>query len=427
MIIAWILAGTAAWAAPQKLSTLVQMAEPRQLEWQEAITARKKAEENIYVQRSKFLPDLSLNSSYDYDWQKQSRNQESVGSSASILSSWSIYDNGTSLREYEIGKLELLRAREDEHAAREEAAYGILTRYAQYLLTRREHEINERKLGMLRNQYRLVERQFRQGQKTRRDYQRLQAELERAQLNLMRLSDGINDSFQELVRFVGDPSLLPSIETLELMKTDNLLAALLKKAGSTAPDERAPTVKSAKANLDIQKVRVREARTGLWPQINLNAEAGYGSDGFARTGERWSDNERVFAAAGVQFKWTLFDWWGKPATYHSALFDSKFAEQSYDQALLNLRTDFEKQRRQIERQRRSLQVVRDIFAIERKTYSDIEDEYRDGRASYLDLITSLDRQAQAETDLEQEINQYILVLAQTMKLSGDLYAAIASL
>jgi outer membrane protein TolC len=419
------LAGNEAGADVLKLPDLIRGAQERQLQWRTAETARRKAEESVTVGRAKFLPDLALKSTYSYDWQQGAQDDETVGSTAAILSSWSIFDNGTSLRDYSISKLELAKSKFDERAARDDVTFEILSRYSRHLLLRRQKDITERKLAMLQTQYRTTERQFRQGLKTRRDYQRLQAELERARLNLLRLNDQVNDSFLELVRYVGRPDLISRMSDLEIVKSEGLLSSLQKTAKQSMNFSQAPQVESAKAQLEVARIRAREARAPLWPMINLAAELGYGSSDFAGTGQRWSDQERVFGSAQVQLHWTIFDWGGRSSGYRKAILDENLAEVSFDQTVLNVRAAFETQVRQSERQKKTTDVVRELFAVERKTFLDIQNEYREGRASYLDLITSLDRQAQAE--IEQEVNAYLLVLADTLKLSGNLYDAIVGL
>lgn len=414
-------------AASLRLAELVREAHLNQLQMKSAQASRLKAEESVIRERSSLLPDLGLRSSYSYDWQRGFQDQDSVGSSAAVLSTWSIFDNGKSLRNFEISKLESRKQQFDERTVREEVTYGLLRRYAQHLLVRRQREITELKLNMLQNQYRNTQRQYRQGLKTRRDYQRLQAELERSRLNLLRYADQVQDTFIELVRYLGRPELTRNLGDLEILRSESLLNSLQKKSTREFDVKDAPEVRSAELQVEIQKVQSRQSRAPLWPEVNLSARLGYGSDNFARTDQRWSDQERTFSGAEVQLNWTLFDWGGRSSVYRSALIDERLAEQVYHQAVLNARAALATQTRQSDRQKKTLEVVRQIFSIERKTFLDIENEYRDGRASYLDLITSLDRQAQAETELEQEINAYLLILAENLKLSGDLYDAVTDL
>lgn len=414
------------WGAPVALQDLLRIAETQQVDWRQASANLSKAKEGLTLRRSKFLPSLGLASSFNYDNQTTIVDNENVTSSAFLQSTWSLYDNGTSFRNYRISALELKKAEADQTVARDKVSFEILSRYTQHLLVRRQREITERKLLMLQNQYRTTERQFRQGLKTVRDYQRLQTDLERARLSLLRLDDQTRDTFEELQRYLGRPDLLSSPEQLAIVKAADLLSLFLQKTSNFAfAAEQVPEVKSAGYTAETLKIKVREAAAPLWPTVNLSASAGYGSDGFTQPGERWQDNERFFTNGQLKLAWTLFDWGGNHSQYRAAIIDESLADLNFRQAKVNAQTNFSRELRQAERQKKSLLVTRSIFEIERKTYLNIESEYRDGRAAYLDLINSLDRQAQAEIDLEQETTSYALVLAESLKLMGGLYESLA--
>lgn len=412
-------------AAPVGLRDLIQAAQSSQIDWQKAETNYFKAKEGVTTERSKLLPDLGLTSTYSYDVQKNIRNQDSVGSSAAITSNWSIWDNGESWRTYQKQLLTLQKAAVDQIAAQDKLTFEILSRYIQHLLARRQREVAERKLKLLQVQFRITERQYRQGLKAVSDFQRLQTEVNRAQLELSRLEDLIQDTFEELQRYIGRKELLVSAEQLEIVKSEDLLDLLLPKVKGRSFDvQQALDVRSATFANQIQKIATKDARAPLWPRIDLSTNAGYGSDSFAGRGQSWRDHDRFFSTSQVQFNWTLFDWGGNASAYRSSILDERLSELGERQAVIDAEASHSKQTRQSTRQEKSLAISRSIFEIERKTYTNIEAEYREGRAQYLDLIKSLDSQAQSEIDLEQNITSYALVLAESLKLTGGLYAAL---
>lgn len=411
-----------AWSAVT-LGQLVQDAQENQTDWQRAQVESKKAEGNVTLERSKFLPDLSLRSSYGYDWQQTAEDVENVNSSAALVTNWSLYDNGTSFRNFKIRTLERTKGRVNELKTRDDVSYEILTRYIQHSFSRRQRDITKQKLSLLEIQHRTTERQFRQGMKTRRDYQRLQSEVARAKLNLMRLEDQTRDSFEEFIRYLGNPSSLTNEDQLTISNSETLVESLKKRMTSFQFTESSTlAAQIARLDLDIQKIKTRELHSTLWPQLSLQTEAGYGSDNFARSSQSWSDQERFFAGAQAKLTWSLFDWRGRASQYRNAILDEKLSELRYKQSVLDNKIAFQKNDRQVVRQEQSLKVMRNIYDIERRTYIDIENEYREGKATYLDLITSLDRQTQAQIDLEQELNSYLLVLADILRNSGELYA-----
>src|SRR5690606_38686344 len=100
---------------------------------------------------------------------------------------------------------------------------------------------------------------------------------------------------------------------------------------------------------------------------------------------------------------------------------------TYRQTLLNLRTQIADYENDISRQKKTIELLSEILNVEEKTYQDIENEYREGRATYLDLVTSLDRRNQIRLDLVEETRSYLLSVAELMKLSGNLYDAVSKI
>jgi outer membrane protein TolC len=416
---------TPSFSATVGLRDLIQAAQSSQVDWLQAETNFFKAKEGVTIQRSKFLPDLGLSSTYSYSFQENIPDQEAVASSAAITSSWSLWDNGATWRAYKIQLLKLEKASVDQIAARDKMTFEILTKYSQHILARRQREIAERKLKLLQVQFKITERQYRQGLKPISDYQRLQTEVDRARLELSRLEDTTKDTFEELQRYAGKRELIPATDALEIVKGEELLDIFLAQVKTkTFNVDQSTDVRSAQLDVEIEKLNTQGSRAALWPGIDLSAKAGYGSNNFAEHGQRWSDYDRFFSTAQGKLSWTLFNWGGNTSDFRSHILEERMIELKHRQAMLNAETNFSKQFRQATRQEKSLLISRTIFEIERKTYINIESAYRDGHAQYLDLIKSLDSQAQAELDLEQSINSYALILAESLKLTGGLYAAL---
>lgn len=415
-------------ASPMGLKEIIGHSRQSQVDWQKAVIELKKAEESVTHGRSKFLPDLALSSRLSRDWQSEAMETEKTGSNASVLSSWSIYDNGTSFRNYRMRLLEFNKAKAQERVVRENVSFEILSRYLNHFFVRRKKEINEQKLGLLKNHHRIIERQFRQGLKTRTDYKRLEGELERAKLNLMRLEDQVTDSFEEIRRFAGDSLRLDSFQQLKTLEPQDFLDKLLKRDRAAEFNARqAPAALVSAQEIEINKIKTRETNASLWPRLNLSAEVGYGSQNFVDSKTNWNDGERVFGLAQLQLTWTLWDWGGRPSLHRQAILDERYSETSYNQNLLDLKTKYSRLQRQSERQAITVKVTRDIYTIEAKTFQDIESEYRQGRATYLDLITSLDRRIQTQLELEEELNSYLLSTAEKLQIRGKLYEACMEL
>ncbi|MGE0764396.1 MAG: TolC family protein [Bdellovibrionales bacterium] len=421
-----------AWAATDGLvgmRSLLSWAKESQVDWREATYAREKAGMSVTSARSVFLPDLGLRSTYTYDWQLDDAKSDSVSSEAMIVSTWSLYDNGTSFRTFRIRNLELEKAKLQETTAHNSVSYEVFDRYLRHLLARRQKEITTGKLNLLVGQYRLTQQQYRQGLKTRRDYQRLESETERARLNLLRQENSEKDSFDELKRYLGvSGAALTSMEKLKIVPVASFLPAMQRMRDfNKIKKDQVLTVRTAELDKDVRRLQSLQADTPLWPMVDLNGQVGYGSQSFAGFGESWRDQDRFYGQGLVQFSWNLWDWGGRRSTARAAQLDERLSHLRFDQSRLNADAEFERLLRDYLRLEKSLAVVRKVHSIELSTFRDIEVEYREGRASYLDLITSLDRRSQAELDVEQETVAMLLNMSQLLRMTGDLYEACLQL
>lgn len=409
-------------AKSDAFSAIIRRAAETQIDWLAAKTELEKARLQENVTRSSFLPDLRLESSFSYDYQTSARNQESVGSRAGIESKWTIYDNGASWREFKIKKLNTQLAKIQEQSVRDRVVFESLNRFSSAWIARRRREITERRLALLNSQFSLTETQFRQGLKARRDFQRLKSETQRARLDLERQSNLEKDTLEELQRFLGLRDAL-SWGALGEFSAEQTLTQL--RAPQLPKDQgKALGVLSAQVQTEISQITLNQTKATLWPELSFGVGAAYGSDDFTSRGTSWSDQERFSTQANIGLSWMLWDWMGRRSSNQQNVLGLKLSHKKMDQSQIDFLNSLGKLERERLRLEKSVGLVRDIYNIELSTFKDIESEYREGRASYLDLISSLDRRTQAELDLEQETQRAILNLAEYYQLSGDLYATI---
>lgn len=410
---------TPAPLSPRALPDLIRLAEQSQVDLARVRFSTEQARLEVVSGRSALLPDLKLESSLGRDYQTSTRGQDSTSSSAAIRSRWSLYDNGVSWTNYQIDRLQADLARAKEQKVRDEIVLNILNRYSAAWVARRQKEITTQRLKLLQAQHLITERQFRQGLKARGDYQRLQSELQRAKLSLERQTNDEIGRLEELGRYLGF-SLALGWDQLSPFPARDLL-----KRFSTPPLPRADAALSvvlASKEVEISQSQTKLTHRQLWPELSLSLSAGYGSDDFVNSSQSWSAQERWSADGRLELDWTLWDWQSRRSQHQKTELSSQLSQRQLEQAQLDHQTTLARLQREKRRLAESIQLVQEIYQIELKTFRDIEAEYREGKASYLDLISSLDRRTQAELDFEEESNAAVLNAAEILHLYGELYA-----
>lgn len=401
------------------LAGLIQLAEHGQVDLVAARVSTEQARLETVSGRSALLPDLKLESSLGRDYQTSARDQESTSSAAALRSRWSVYDNGVSWTNYHIDRLQADLARTKELKTRDEIVLNILNRYSSAWIARRRKEITIQRLKLLQAQHLITERQFRQGLKARGDYQRLQSELQRAKLSLERQGNEELGRLEELGRFLGfstaiNWSQLTAFPAIELLKRFS--------TATIPPPDSALSVVLASKDVEIKVSQARLTHRQLWPELSVSLSAAYGSNDFVRSDQTWSDQERWSADGRLELDWTLWDWQDRRSQHQKTELENQLSRRRLEQANLDHQTTLSRLQREKRRLNESIQLVQEIYQIELKTFRDIEGEYREGKASYLDLISSLDRRTQAELDFEEESSLAVLNAAEILHLFGELYA-----
>jgi len=413
-----VFAGCQANAESLGLGDLIELADKSNLGRVEGRLGLQKSESEVTRARSAFLPRLLVESEAGYG-----SRSEAWTSEASLVLRQNFYDGGRSWSEFRRAAVSRDRARFEEQRARGSLALAVLRAYADSSRLERNRVASRRKLELLEGQFELSRRQYRQGRKTQRDYQLLEAELERSRLELESLDARIFSSYRELEKIVGSADAAFDATKIEMLTAEKILS--LKSWSSPVaydPSTESLELKAQALSVEDRKLALDLARRQYWPVLDLSASASYGSTDFVGPlSEGWSANAGTNLGAALRVTWTLWDWGGVPAQVASAKADALVEERRYEQKKLELVNDYRSLGENLKRQLRVLELQKKIRGLERNSFRNIEKEYREGRSSYLDLITALERDIQAELSFENEAFSYFVSLAEVLELKGNLY------
>jgi outer membrane protein TolC len=383
----------------------------------EARTKREKAALAEREALAGLLPTLSLEGSAD----------TTVTSQAGIFLRQPIYANGSRLRALKIAGRERERLELLEKQALENLSLELLRAFVSASSLARSKAATERRRSLLETQFDLMSRQYRQGLKTRRDFQRLETERERVQLQILRSAENLNEAFQAIEVLVGDPTLELGEANLKLLRAEDLTTrgSWPNTPSSFDPSKENLELRSLALAVEIAELQVAEARREYWPQLFADATLTYGSSGFlGRDRQSWGAQDDFRSFAGLTLKWTLWDWGATQSRVGKARLESAAESRRESQRVLALENSFSRLLAKAQRQERAVTVQRKIRDMENEIFVDMNKEYREGRAGYLDLITTLDRSVQADLDYENEAFDAFSATAELLSLKGALHEAI---
>jgi outer membrane protein TolC len=411
-------------AAPLSIREALELAESHNLSYFQKKSSKESADLDITVSRSPLLPKLLVESSADYLRPTSSKQSSTWKSDVSLVLRQSLYDGGQAWAQLSRSQITRDRVTLEEKAARESLGLDLIKIFVDCSRSERRLSLAQRKLKILETQKDLVSRQYRQGLKMQQDYQLLEAEFERAQLEVDRQETDLFAAYRQLEILIGNPDLHVGPSDLKTFTGQSILT--LK---DWRPLEQS---KSALANYDVRiaELSVQEkdidldlARKQYWPVLTAQAALGYP---FYQSPET-KRSQSYETTVGLNLSWTLWDWGGTSAKVAKARLESDQLLRAYQQKKLDSQNQNFIRWESLKRQSKALQALEKIRRLEKNSFNNIQGDYREGRASYLDFVTAISRDLDAEQKFESEAFDYFLSVAELLKDQGVLYEKIKTL
>lgn len=174
--------------------------------------------------------------------------------------------------------------------------------------------------------------------------------------------------------------------------------------------ERRPDVASAERHIAAANAQIGVARAAYFPQITLNATAGFESGSISK----WLDGPSGFAAAGIPALVTVFDAGRRRAV-------SEQAQAAYDQAVAGYRQTVLTSFQEVEDNLAALRILDDeaktqagAVAAAQHSLELSNNRYKGGVVTYLEVITAqstaLNNQRAAVDILRRRMNATVLLI-----------------
>jgi outer membrane protein TolC len=307
-----------------------------------------------------------------------------------------LYDNGIMLNTLDQNKKAQDRLRMEFEYTRDLQLLAVTQAYMDWSLAMQAQQLDEAKRKILGRQYAFLDSQFRQGYKTRRDVLRLESELRKVQLDTLSDESAIVVNRATLMDLLGargddlDKLAVHGEETGAVEDPGNGTDETLK----LSEHRRLKILRSREQEADIN---IRLAQRDYWPQMRLQGDANYINDNYLQPNVSWGPNGYANWDALVIFSWTIWDWGIKKNTMEIARVNSGITADKNRQEELDLQVQLELLMRKLIEFKTSLNLSHELMTLERQNYTSLENDYRSGKAGYLDLITSINDYIDART------------------------------
>lgn len=309
---------------------------------------------------------------------------------------------------FRAGKLSAQAARLAHQFTVRNVLFGVTTAYYDVLKQQRVVEVNRQTLELARGQFDLAQKRFNVGDVTKTDVLRARVTVERAQRTLTESENALRLAYSVLASILNlgteralvltDPPAYPvSVESLE---------ALQQRAAAGREDLRVATlaVETAKARRGEVIARYGPRLVAQWNNVWIDP---------ATTSE-----PNNFWQATVALQIPFFEGGQRELDLRRAGLERTQAELSYENVTKSIAVDVKETWLRVHSLEQTLQALHAEVEAADENYRSLENQYRAGTATSLEVLDALRDLNTSRTDLAVETYGYQVALRDLERVTG---------
>lgn len=330
---------------------------------------------------------------------------------AGITISENLYDNGETWRNTKIAELNVQLQHLLSLSGRSKVLIQIAKAFYDYSLASATYQLQEEQLQLLQVQFSSIESRYHQGLSSNRDYLRSKAQIHSAEVENLTQKLQIDEMKSKLRELLGTfealdfrPVVPKNFASFDLNKGQNTLFPPLS---DTLP------YRIAELQSQISELKHQSATRAELPRLGLQGSYNYVMPQYMGSRISGVDDPYWNLKLSLVLDYRLWDWGTSQRNVAIASNQRMIDEKSQDSARLKARHDLDALKKQELILNSSARLIQQILKARQEAYASLSRAYRDGKASYLELITALN-------DLFGSRNQEIGLRFSLLKLKLDL-------
>jgi len=351
---------------------------------------------------SAFLPSIDLSTSHGAgkmllsEGKSYDKYENPWISRLSLSLTENLYDNHQSMITYKASKLNLDYSKKAFRNESEQITRRVAKLFYDYSLSRQLLKIEEEQFELTKQQFLLVEAAYRQGMKTREDFLRFKTSMQRLIINLSSKRAKISSKEGEIKSLIGVP-----------ISEQNNTSFVTADPWVKVPPEVLRTNLNVEGHrekqlLDLElakdKLNIDLAKNKYGPEVTLKASMNYINSDYLGYGDRYQDTNQINSEILLGVNYNLWDWGVRRRNVLAATKSFKIKENMALISTLQLKQQISKLGVDLKQLIESSKLSQELLELEKKSYNILKENYRNGKASYLDLQRSLENLAEAKTN-----------------------------
>lgn len=344
-----------------------------------------------------------------------------VSNRVGVAVSQNIYDNGKSLQQLAVSSVDLEMAELALLAEREHLALAILESFYDLSLQLVLQSMNRKNLASLQKQFESIERSYKQGLRQQNDFLRIKVDVQSAQLRINSTDGQIKMIKIKLANLIGNSSL-----------HDATFKPIVLRPGDLRFVDKAPQSdfdgNFEKRSLDLQtRMQVESLKLdkrSLYPEITLSAFAGFSND--LAGSSFFHDRENDFhSEIRLSLNYPIWDWGTSRRTRSKAFEREAIAKESLRQGRNQIDADIANLQINLKLIHDNYELNKKIDANSQKSFDVIQNNYKRGKTSYLDLASAFRERLATQENLIRSEFDLALNLNKHLSMQGKLYETLA--
>jgi outer membrane protein TolC len=372
-----------------------------------------------------FLPELDVEAQNGY----YNQGGNSFYNQTTPLNPWSnllgltlnenLYDNGKSWNELDVARLNRSASALGLEKGRQQILLTVSLAFYDFSLSAGALDLQRQEVETLRQQYRTIQGRYHSGVSSDRDFLRIKAQIQRSEVDLATQEISLENSRQTLRLAVG---------VKEAMDFVPLLPKVAEIDGLQFPSSGAESTfdyRIADLQRQVSDIHYREVQREDWPRLTLKGSASYNIPQYIGPSQSGVDSPYWNVQALLILDYALWDWGIRQRKMQAADYQRSIEFDNQEKTRQQVSQSLNAFRAQVNLYRKSYTESQQILRDEENVYSSLSQGYRDGKSTYLELITALgDLYASRNQNLSLQFN-LLKVRANLAFYQGNLNEVLA--
>lgn len=328
-----------------------------------------------------------------------------------------IYDNGKSLQKITVSSVALELAELTLNAEKEQLAFSLLDSFYDLSMNSVLKLMNDENLKNLQHQYNSIERSYKQGLKQQNDFLRIKVDVQNAQLRTNSARAQIEVIKVKLANLIGNKAKHDlNFETPRLNQNDfQMDEDDLDKTYKENLDKR---ISELKTRLELESLELQ--KKNYYPQVTASAFAGFENN---LEGARFLEDRknRFHTEIKVSVDYPLWDWGDNHREYSKALEREAITRENLRKSQNQIDTDISTLHINFKIIRDNYELNKSIDANSQKSFLAIQENYKTGKATYLDLANAFKDRLSSKENLIRSEFELALTIKKYLSMQGKLY------